>query len=301
VIEAGLRRRYAKLCDLSDFDETLRNRIRDIVPGLDPDAEIHRKYWEYALLTFFLEDVGLGEEAEVLSVGAGHEEVLYWLANRTAKVVATDIYGEGEFRSREAEATMLTDPDAFAPYPYRRDRLHVQKMDARELEFRDDSFDLVFTLSSIEHFGSSTDVSRAASEIGRVVRPGGHAFIVTECFISSGLLDSRMLQTAARMLSLGRLARNASPRRRVIDVFTAQEIERSIVRPSGLDLVQEFDTTVSQETLENVIPMRGDRVEAAPDRQYPHIVLRAEAALGPLPIRTGTWTSAALPLAKPAA
>jgi SAM-dependent methyltransferase len=294
-----LRRRYAKLCDVADFDPALRQRIRDIVPGGPPRQELHRKNWEYGLLTQFLEDVGLSDDTQILSVGAGHEEVLFWLANNAGRVVATDIYGEGTFEGREAEATMLSDPSAFAPYPFRTDRLDVRKMDARELEFPSESFDAVFTLSSIEHFGTFDDVSRAASEIGRVLRPGGHAFVVTECFASTSLIDSRLLQTAVRVASLGRVFSQASLRRRAIDVFTVEEIRRTIVRASGLDLMQELDLSLSDGSLEHVVTIRDDRVEEREDA--PHVALRAERRIGPVPIRTGVWTSLALPLEKPGA
>jgi SAM-dependent methyltransferase len=141
----------------------------------------------YALLTLFLEDSGLlGEDMRILSVGAGHEAVLLWLANRVAKVVATDIYGEGIFSAGEADRTMLGDPASFSPYPYRESHLEVRHMDAKELEFEDGSFDAVFSLSSIEHFGTWADIRRSAREIGRVLRPGGAAFIATECFLGVG-------------------------------------------------------------------------------------------------------------------
>ena len=55
------------------------------------------------------------------------------------------------------------------------------RADARHLHgFADGSLDAVFTLSSIEHFGSPADISRAAAEMARVLRPGGYAFVVTE-------------------------------------------------------------------------------------------------------------------------
>jgi ubiquinone/menaquinone biosynthesis C-methylase UbiE len=59
-------------------------------------------------------------------------------------------------------------------------------MDAKELEFEDGSFDAVFSLPSIEHFGTWADIRRSAREIGRVLRPGGAAFIATECFLGVG-------------------------------------------------------------------------------------------------------------------
>jgi SAM-dependent methyltransferase len=235
---------------------------------------------------------------EILSVGSGHEEVLYWLSNRAGRVVATDIYGEGEFSEREATTRMLRDPGAYAPYAYRDDRLEVLKMDGRELDFPDASFDAVFSLSSIEHFGTLRDVSRAASEIGRVLRPGGHAFVVTECFLSRGPIDSRLFQTFVRIATFGRAWAKASPRRRVVDVLTAGELERWIVRASRLRLVQEFDGAVSDGTWENVILLRGGREDVAEEHQFPHILLRADISVGPLELYSGVWTSAALPLVK---
>lgn len=277
-----------KLCDRRDFDDpALRGRIREIVPGLAPEAELERKYWEYAMLALFLEEVGaLREDARLLAVGAGHEAVLFWLANRVGRVVATDIYGAGGFAEGEAEASMLEDPAAFAPYPYPEERLEVRWMDARALDFPDASFDAVFSLSSIEHFGGPRDVARAAAEIGRVVRPGGHAFVVTEAFVRRHPLDSPLVQTAIRVATLGRLARTATPRRRVVEVFTPRELRSRIVRPSGLRLVQEPALELSPETFESITRWGGD---GPVERRTPHILLQAHGA---------PWTSICLALEK---
>jgi SAM-dependent methyltransferase len=298
--EGRLRRQYVKLCDLADFDDPdLRARIHDIVPGLRPPADLHRKYWEYATLTLFLQDVGwLDEETDVLSVGAGHEEVLYWLCNRVRRVVATDIYGEGDFADREADDSMLTNPSAFAPYPYREDRLDVRKLDARALQFDDDSFDVVFSLSSIEHFGSPRDIARASSEIGRVLRPGGYAFIVTECFTGSHVLNSKLIQTAIRIITFGRHCEKATPRRRSIDVFTPKELLSRIVRPSGLRLVQPIDLSLSAPTHDNVVRCLGGRFDF-PNEPFPHIVVEAQGSALGLRGRTASFTSIALALQKP--
>jgi SAM-dependent methyltransferase len=296
---AQLRRQYVKLCDLRDFDDpAVRTRIRAIAPGHEARAEIRRKFWEYAMLTLFLEDVGkLHEKTIALSVGAGHEEVLFWLANRLRRVVATDIYGEGSFV--EADDMMLTNPARFAPYPYPAERLDVRRMDGRSLEFADASFDVVFSLSSIEHFGSTADVRRAAREIGRVLRPGGYAFIVTECFLSRHLTNSRLLQTAVRIATRGRVLEKATLRRRALDVFTPRELQTLIVQPSGLDLVQPLDLTISPETFTNVIRWRGPgQYEPATGDEWPHIVLQPALPALATEIRGAPFTSVALALTK---
>lgn len=292
---ATLSRQYVKLCDLRDFDDPdLRARLREIAGGeYTPEEELRRKFWEYAMLGLYLEEAGaLREDAEALAVGAGHEEALFWMANRVERMVASDIYGEGSFAGREADVSMLTDPDAFAPYPYRREHLEVVHMDALALDYPDASFDIVFTLSSIEHFGGPEEVKQAAREMSRVLRPGGHLVIVTECFVARNPLDWPLVQFAIRLATLGRRCATAKPRTRIIDTFTPGEIERYIVRPTGLELVQPFDTTVSPATFENVIHWVGaGELHPASGKPWPHILLKAHGA---------PWTSAFLALRKPA-
>ena len=288
------RRQYVKLCDVRDFDDPLlRERFREIVPGLERKAEVHRKYWEYAMLTLFMEDVGaLDEETEALSVAAGHEDVLFWLTNRIGRVLATDIYGQGSFAHREADATMVDDPAAFAPYPYRENRLEVFEMNALDLQFSDASFDVVFSLNSIEHFGGRKEIVRAAQEMARILRPGGYAFIVTECFVGRHLYNSRLFQTGVRFGTLGRLCAIASPRRRIVDVMTREEVMSRIVRGSGLELLQPLDTEVSKESRENIVHLGWDATLSFPTgEEWPHVMLEAYGT---------PWTSIALALRKPA-
>lgn len=294
---SGLSRQYVKLCEIGDFDEPrFRAMLRDIEPGHSADEELHRKFWEYAQLGLFLEEVGaLREDAEVLSVAAGHEAPLYWMANRVARVVATDIYGRGGFAAREAEASMLTDPGAFAPYAYRADHLEVREMDALHLDFPDASFDIVFSLSSIEHFGGPRAAAQAAKEMARVVRPGGYVVIATECLIERRALDWPPLQLAIRLATFGRRCPTSTLRKRVIDAFTPPEIERWIVRPTGLRLVQPLDTSVSAESYKNVLSWTtgdGTDLTGPTGAPFPHIMLQGH---------TSPWTSAFLALHKPGA
>ncbi|HEX7166228.1 MAG TPA: class I SAM-dependent methyltransferase [Acidimicrobiales bacterium] len=164
-----------------DFDRPdVVRLIGDIVGGHGAAAR-HRKNWEFAVGVLALEAGGvLHDDAVGLSVAAGHEAILYYLANRCRRVFATDLYGSSDFKDAEASSTMLTDPDVYAPYPYRRGRLHVSWMDALDLRFDDDEFDFVVSFGSIEHFGQLEGAARALAEMARVVRPGGIVFVTTE-------------------------------------------------------------------------------------------------------------------------
>jgi SAM-dependent methyltransferase len=283
-----------KLCEREDFeDPVFRAMLQDIVPGLTREQELHRKYWEYALLGLFLGEVGaLRGDAEALAVAAGHEAPLYWLTNRIARVVATDIYGEGAFSSREADDSMLSDPASFAPYPYQEERLEVRNMNALQLDFPDESFDIVFSLSSIEHFGGPAAAAQAAREMSRVLRPGGHLVIVTECLVGRHILDWPPLELAIRIATLGRRCSHATMSKRTIDAFTPREIERHIVGASGLELLQPLATHVSARSYENLTRWAGDgELRPATGQMWPHILLQAHGA---------PWTSAFLGLRKPA-
>ena len=144
---------------------------------------MHRKSYEWAQLLFGLSQLGrLQSDASVLSVGAGHECVLYWLANHVGRVVATDQY-EGRWREegeREGDESVLERPEAFAPFPYRQDRLSFLRMDGRRLTFGDGEFDVAYSLSSIEHFGGFDGAGAALREMARVLKPQGILAVATE-------------------------------------------------------------------------------------------------------------------------
>jgi SAM-dependent methyltransferase len=270
-----LPRQYAKLCDLRDFDDAeLIDTIRSLLPERDPYEHIERKVWEYAMVMLFLRDTGhLDSRSRVLSVGAGDERVLFWLTNHVGKMVATDIYGEGPFAGREAHGSMLTDPASHAPdYPWNPDALEVHHMDGRQLTFPDASFDAVFTVSSIEHFGTPRDIAQAAAEIGRVLRPGGHALIITEYLVRHHPLD-RAAGILARLRTLTRTGRDPGHSRRLAldQMFAPRELKSLLVEPSGLVEMQRLDSRIW-----------GDA--------HPRILLHAARS---------TYTSVCMPLVKP--
>ena len=146
---------------------------------------LHRKAWEYTQCVYGLERLGaLKPDGRVLGVGAGYEIPLFYFANRCAMVIATDIY-EGEPGS-EGDPAFMENPEKWAPFPYRKERLLVQRADGCALPFAANSFDVVYSLSSIEHFGGHGRAAQAMREMYRVLRPGGVACVATELILEGG-------------------------------------------------------------------------------------------------------------------
>jgi SAM-dependent methyltransferase len=220
--QGGVIPRDTQLCELAnpakwDNPEWLRY-LRELTIA-DDKASMHRKGYEFAQLLYGMERLGqLRPEASVLSVGAGHEHVLYWLANHVGRVVATDLY-EGvwqDVQAQEGDAGVLRRPEAYAPFPYRTDRLTFLKMDGRRLAFRSETFDVAYSLSSIEHFGGLDGACDTLDEMARVLKPGGLIAIATEYVLSGPPHD---------------------------ETFQPRELAALIDRP-GLRLVQPIDDRV---------------------------------------------------------
>jgi len=141
----------------------------------------HRKVWEFNQTLYGLRR--LPPDAVALGIGCGHEELMYFLANRIARVVATDVY-EGSYLGGESDADVLEHPAKYAPFRYREDHLEVRRMNGLALEAADGAFDFVFCLSSLEHFGGRPDKVRALREMFRVLKPGGVAVVTTEVVLN---------------------------------------------------------------------------------------------------------------------
>ncbi|HKN86188.1 MAG TPA: methyltransferase domain-containing protein [Nitrospiraceae bacterium] len=257
--ELMIRRRPShtlnRLPRLSDW--SVGDALPDVLRNLNQPVVIHRKAWEYGLCITGLATLGVvTPEARALAVGAGYESPLFYFANHIAEMVATDLYDNP---SHEGQPAMVTSPDKFAPFEYRHDHLKVFRMSGDNLEFDDDTFDFVFCLSSIEHFGSRATQRKALSEMRRVLRPGGIACIITELILNGGVHD---------------------------EYFTPAEMEQMFLRDRSFPLVGgPFSGRISQELCAMPVDVR----DADDLRASPHIVLTDGNLL---------WTSASLFLQK---
>jgi SAM-dependent methyltransferase len=270
---------YNKICEYEDFaDPGLAETIRDVfkheiasfTPEFPKGAE-YRKYWEIAMSVRALRQFGaLRPDALMLGVGAGTEATVFYLTNHTQRVFATDLYLVSGSWQPSAPWFMLVSPDRFAPYPYQRDHLIVQHMDGRSLQYPDNSFDGIFSSGSIEHFGGWESIAAASYEMGRVLKPGGVMTISTEYRIDGppggdGWDGLRF--------------------------FTRDNLLRYIVQASGLELVDDFNSSISAPTMASTKSLRYYRpdIDAALAKQgkyprvgeivwshYPHLIVTHE-------------------------
>ncbi len=176
-------------CTLESFsDPELAATIREVFPHeierrgpRFPSGFEYRKDWEVAIAVLALRRAGiLRPDAEVLGVGAGNEPTIFFLTNFVRRVFATDLYFGNEHWDESAHLSMLFDPSEHWVGAWQPRRLVVQHMNALDLHYDDESFDAVFSSSSIEHFGTTDDVHRSLAEMHRVLKPGGVLSISTE-------------------------------------------------------------------------------------------------------------------------
>ena len=149
--------------------------------------EIYRKGWEWTQTIWGLQRLGmLRPDARAIGVGAGRESVIFWLADHLGYVLATDLYGNDLWSTsdgKEADAAILSDPQQFSRRPVDPAKLAFLPMNGLQLGVRTGSFDMAWSLSSIEHFGGHEAAAQAVAEMARVVRPGGVVAVATEVLL----------------------------------------------------------------------------------------------------------------------
>jgi hypothetical protein len=99
-----------KVCRVADAANPVwRQGYRDL--GFPEETvTFHRKVWEFNHTLYGLRTLRRRPpQAVALGIGCGHEELMYFLANRVSRVVATDIYEDG-FLGGESNADVLEHP-----------------------------------------------------------------------------------------------------------------------------------------------------------------------------------------------
>lgn len=146
----------------------------------------NRKVWEVSMALLSFDRMGLlNNNKEFLGIGVGKEETITVLSNHSRRVFATDIYLEPGTWNEWHSEDILLNPSAHFDERINLKRVVFQHVDGRNLPYEDESFDGVFSCSSIEHFGDESEIRRSIEEVYRVLKPGGVAAISTEYKISS--------------------------------------------------------------------------------------------------------------------
>ena len=256
------------ICNIEHFSLlSLRTTLERAAP--EYHSFIHRKAWEWAFGINGIEQLcPPTRDSLFLSIAGGTEAPIYYFSNYVKFVFAFDKYGDNStYKGGENRSRMLIAPEEFAHHPnFNRSRIIPRWADARDLPLPDDTFDCVFSFSSIEHFGNPTEISRAASEMGRVLKPNGVLCIATE-FSLNGVVDERYFH----------------------EMFTQETLQGLVTEPTGCKLVEPINYSISSRTLATELDFSW-AVEH-PEHQ-PHIVL----SHGP-----NLWTSIIVFLRKPRA
>jgi SAM-dependent methyltransferase len=260
IINPSDQPKLNRLCCIEDWENSEIKEALAELQKLSSEGFIHRKDWEWALGIIAMRRFGkLNEKSTAIGVGAGREEVLFYVANKLKHVYATDLYKVRNWMEA-APSDFPENPKKYAPFPYKEDALTVLRMDGTKLEFPSESFDIAFSFSSIEHFGGKnhSGALRSLKEIERVLKPGGLAVITTEYIIN----DKEHLEFFNR---------------RTIYSDLIDKLER-------LKLVEPLDLRITSKTLDTVIDYSSigvswNNINNDYKRTHPHIVLRIKNIL----------------------
>ena len=183
----------------------------------------------------------------------------FYLANKIGHVYATDLYEAKEWQAA-APLDFPDNPRKYAPFPYREDALTALRMNGTKLDFPSESFDVVFSFSSIEHFGgrNHSGALKSLKEMERVLRPGGVAIVATEYIINN---------------------------KEHHEFFNERTIYSDLIhKVKALRLVEPLDLNITVKTLDTVldffrVDMNWDKFDDDFKRQHPLILLRVRNIL----------------------
>jgi SAM-dependent methyltransferase len=245
-----------RLCCIEDWNNVeIQQAFQELQINRWREHLIHRKDWEWALGIIAMKRFNkINKNSVAIGVGAGKEDVLFYLANKMNHVYATDLYSELRWR-KAATYDFVINPTKYAPFPYKQNALTVLQMDATNLEFPSDNFDVAFSFSSIEHFGGEnhSGALKSLKEIERVLKPGGIAIVATEFILNS---------------------------KEHKEFFNKSTIYSDILnRLDGLSLVEPLDLRVTTNTLDTVLDyfsqgIDWDSYDIEFKKTHPHIILR---------------------------
>ena len=229
-----------RLCYVEDSENS---EVRGILSSLQQDFS--KRSWEWALAIVAMRRFGkLNDNSKAIGIASAKEPLLFYLANSINHVYATDLCDST--KDRNAPSDFPENPKKYAPFPYKEDALTALRMDATNLEFPSESFDIAFSISSIEHFGGKnhSGALRCLKEIERVLKAGGISVITTEYILND----------------------KEHP-----EFFNRRTIHDDLINKlQKLQLVEPLDLRITTRTLDTAMGMFDDTTGIT----HPHILIR---------------------------
>jgi len=244
-----------KICATADWkDPELLEIMQEILqPDIGKAVEItsrHRKQWEWAIGMLALKKAGkIDTDCIFLGIGSGAEAPVFYLTNHAKYVFCTDLYTITSRNWKEANKDMLASPEHFAHGKFNRKRLGVQIMNGTDLHFEDNTFDAIFSYSSIEHFGGKKAALECMKEIERVLKPGGIVSIATEIFVGTELEKLRSYRVKYSQFPY-RLLRRYNI---FSEMFTRDELERYLLASTNMKLLYPIDFSIDMKDLAGAV------------------------------------------------
>lgn len=219
----------SKLCDAADWFqpdilEIISNELREV-------PRFHRKQWESAMIFLALRQAGkLRQDSLGLSMGGGKELIMYALAQHVKQLVVTDLYAT----ETTWDCAKTEDPDAFVkknkPFPVDDTKLKALRMDMRQLDFPDHSFDFCYSTCAVEHIGRREDFLKHFNEVARVLKDDGAYVFTTEVLYGNQTIKDEHNY-----------------------VFSLQELHE-IFAESNLIPQEEFDARITRHKINHPVP-----------------------------------------------
>lgn len=182
-------------------------------------------YWRYPVFRYAEKFFKNGGPLSVLDIGSPKLLSVYLAAKYQHQVFATDIFDETIFTMWQRYYEDFQNNGK-----HEHPRYIAELQDARNLKYDDNKFDVVFSVSVIEHIPHDGD-AEAMREIARVLKPGGIAIVEVPYALKAydTFKDSKVYEREF----------DGEPvfyQRHYDD----QAVEHRLLRPSGLEVVEEI-------------------------------------------------------------
>jgi len=246
---------FNKICAAADWEnpELLEMMQEILQPRHGKAVEItsrERKHWEWAIGMLALKKAGkIDTNCIFLGIGSGTEAPVFYLTNHAKYVFCTDLYTITSKWKKIANKDMLTTPEFFAPGQFNRKRLGVQIMSGTDLHFEDNTFDAIFSYSSIEHFGGKKAVLECMKEIERVLKPGGVVSIATEIFVGTELEKLHSYREKYSQFPYHLLRRYEI----FSEMFTRYELKQYMLASPNMKLLYPIDFSIDMKDLAGAV------------------------------------------------